>query len=228
MYSGTKQKNYSLKDFLKNNAIYLGLYLLALLTAAYFLLSYNKILIHEMCNYWVCNPAVNTFYKYFTHVGDGIFAVCVGVLVLFFSRKRGVYILLAYVFAGVTSSIIKYFFNYVRPFHYFDYYHKHYKLNLVEGVDMLGEHSFPSGHSTAAFVVFSALAFSTGNKIAKVVFFIIAINAAMSRMYLSQHWLVDVTFGSLVGITYAIIMYFTFYKSDRFNMNLNIFKLCIK
>ncbi len=213
-----------MKDFLKNNGVYLGLYLLTIMTAAYFLLSYNKILIHEMLNYWVGNPAVNTFYKYFTHVGDGIFAVSVGVFVLFFNRKRGAYVLIAYALAGITSSTIKYFFNYVRPFHYFVYYRKHYTLNLVDGVDMLGERSFPSGHSTAAFVVFSALAFSTENKMAKVVFFIIALNAAFSRIYLSQHWLVDVLMGSIIGITYAILLYFIFYKSDRFDIKFNFFK----
>lgn len=177
-----------------------------------------------MLNYWVGNPAINTFYKYFTHVGDGVFAVILAVVVMFFNFKRGQYVLVAYIFAGVTSSLIKYFFNYIRPFHYFNWYHKHYTLNLVNGVDMLGERSFPSGHSTAAFVVFSALAFSTENKLAKLIFFIIAINAAFSRMYLSQHWLVDVLTGSLIGITYAIILYFTFYKSDRFHIKLNIFK----
>ena len=213
-----------MKDFVKNNGIYLGLYLVTLITASYFLLSYNKILIHEMLNYWVGNPAVNAFYKYFTHVGDGIFAVSIGVLVLIFNRKRGAYVLIAYAFAGLTSSCIKYFFNYVRPFHYFVYYRKHYTLNLVDGVDMLGERSFPSGHSVAAFVVFSALAFSSESKIAKIVFCIIAINAAFSRMYLSQHWLIDIVMGSLVGITYAILLYFIFYKNERFDMNLNIFK----
>ncbi len=213
-----------MKEFIKNNAIYLGLYLITILIAMYFLLSYNKILIHEMLNYWVGNCYVNTFYKYFTNVGDGIFAVGVGVLVLFYNRKRGLYVLFAYFLAGITSSTIKYFFNYVRPFHYFVYYRKHYELKLVEGVDMLGERSFPSGHATAAFVVFSTLAFSTENKMAKVVFFIIALNAAFSRIYLSQHWLVDVFVGSLIGITYAIIMYFAFYKTDRFDIKLNIFK----
>lgn len=213
-----------MREFIKNNAIYLGLYLITLLIAAYFLLTHNKILIHEMCNYWVCNPVVNTFYKFFTHVGDGIFVIFLGVLVFLYNRKRGAYILSAYILAGVTSSIIKYFFNYVRPFHYFVYYRKHYTLNLVDGVDMLGERSFPSGHATAAFVVFSALAFSTENKMAKVLFFIIALNAAFSRMYLSQHWLVDIFVGSLVGTTYAIILYFIFYKNERFDMNLNIFK----
>jgi membrane-associated phospholipid phosphatase len=212
------------REFIKNNAIYLGLYLITLLTASYFLLSYNKILIHEMCNYWVCNPIVSSFYKYFTHVGDGFFAMGLGVLVLFFNRKRGAYLLFAYACAGLTSSLIKYFVNYVRPFHYFVYYRKHYTLNLVDGVDMLGERSFPSGHSTAAFVVFSALAFSAENKMIKVLFFIIAFNAAFSRMYLSQHWLVDVFAGSLIGTTYAILLYFIFYKNPRFDMNLNIFK----
>lgn len=213
-----------MKEFIKNNALYLGLYLFTLLVAAYFLLSYSKILGHEMLNYWVGNPWVDTFYKYFTHVGDGIFAFALAFVMIFFNPKRGQYILFAYLFAGLTSSCIKWLFNYVRPFHYFVYYRKHYELNLVDGVEMLGERSFPSGHSTAAFVVFSALAFSTENKFAKVIFFIIAVNAAFSRMYLSQHWLVDILTGSLIGITYAIILYFAFYKSDKFNIKLSIFK----
>lgn len=213
-----------MKEFIKNNAIYLGLYLITLLSAAYFLLSYDKILVHEMINYWVGNAMANTFYKYFTHVGDGLFAVSLGVLVFIFNRKKGIYILIAYALAGVTSSLIKYFFNYVRPFHYFVYYRKHYTLNLVDGVEMLGERSFPSGHSTAAFVVFSALAFSTENKMTKMLFFIIALNAAFSRMYLSQHWLVDIVVGSLVGVIYAILLYFIFYKNEKFDINLNIFK----
>ena len=213
-----------MKEFVKNNGIYLGLYLLTLLVASYFLLSYNKILNHEMLNYWVRYPLINAFYKYFTHVGDGIVAAGLAIVIMFYNAKRGQYILLAYVFGGITSSIIKYSFNYVRPFHYFVYYRKHYELNLVEGVDMLGERSFPSGHSITAFAVFSALAFSTENKWAKLGFFVVALNAAFSRMYLSQHWLVDVFVGSLVGITFAILLYFVFYKSTRFNIKFDLFK----
>ena len=82
MFFGTKQKNYKLKEFLKNNWSYLGLYLVALSVALYYLLSYDKLIIHQMVNYWVGNPVANTFYKYFTNVGDGIFAVAVGVIVL--------------------------------------------------------------------------------------------------------------------------------------------------
>ena len=224
MFFGTKQKNYKLKEFLKNNWSYLGLYLVALSVALYYLLSYDKLIIHQMVNYWVGNPVANTFYKYFTNVGDGIFAVAVGVIVLLTSMKRGVYVLLSYAGAGITSSILKASINYSRPFAFFDYYKKHLKLNIVDGVEMLGERSFPSGHATAAFAVFTALAFSTENKIVKVIFFVIAINAAFSRIYLSQHWLFDVFVGSLIGTFYAILFYFVFYKSERFDNKLNIFK----
>jgi membrane-associated phospholipid phosphatase len=213
------------KEFLKNNILYFGLYLATLLVASYFLLSYDKFIIHEMINNYVGNPYVDAFYKYFTHIGDGVFAVTLAFfIILVFSGKRGQYILYSYILAGLFSSLLKLCVNYVRPFHYYVYYKKHLQLKIVDGVEMLGERSFPSGHATAAFVVFSALAFSTDKKWAKVLFFIIALNAAFSRMYLSQHWLLDIFVGSLVGVSFAIIMYFTFYKTTRFDIKLNIFK----
>ena len=224
MCFGTKQKNYKVKEFLKHNGLYFGLYLSALLVAVYFLLSYDKIALHQIINGWVGNPYVNTFFKYFTHVGDGVFAVVLGVVVLIFSVKKGMYVLLSYACAGICSSTIKYFANYVRPFHFFVYYKKHVKLNLVDGVEMLGERSFQSGHSITAFAVFTALALSTGNKMVKIIFFIIAFNAAFSRVYLSQHWLVDIFVGSLIGTTFAVLLYFVFYKTTKFDIKLNIFK----
>jgi membrane-associated phospholipid phosphatase len=172
----------------------------------------------------VGNPLANNFYKYFTHVGDGLFAILLGIIILFVNFKQGLYVLLSYALAGITSSIIKSCINYARPFHFFVYYKKHLKLNLVEGVEMLGERSFPSGHATAAFAVFTALALSVENKMAKVLFLVIAINAAFSRMYLSQHWLLDVFAGSLIGVLYALLLYFAFYINPKFDNKLNLFK----
>jgi membrane-associated phospholipid phosphatase len=40
--------------------------------------------------------------------------------------------------------------------------------------------------------------------------------AAFSRTYLSQHWLVDVTFGSLIGTLAAVIFYFIFIDNTKF------------
>ena len=213
-----------MKEFLKNNSLYLSLYFFTLCCSLYFILSYDKLIIHQMVNWWVGHPVANLFYKYFTHVGDGLFAVILGILVLFISFKKGVYVLLSYVSAGITSAIIKHSVNYTRPYRFFDYYKKHLKINIVEGVEMLGERSFPSGHATAAFAVFTALAFCTESRFLKFVFLVIAVNAAFSRVYLSQHWLFDVFVGSIIGFTYAVILYFVFYTNPKFDNRLNIFK----
>lgn len=191
--------------------MYLTLYFLVVLAASYVLLTSDKLSIHVEVNKIVGNKAIDTFYKYFTHVGDGVFVVIVGVILLFFNRKRGFYVLMTYAVAGLTSSLLKLSVNYVRPFHYFKYYQRHLHLKLVDGVDMIGERSFPSGHSIAAFAVFTAIAFSVENQFLKFLMFVIACNAAFSRMYISQHWLVDIFSGSLIGFVYATVLYFAYY-----------------
>lgn len=221
MYTGTRQNHCNLKDFLKHNGVFYALYLLALLCSAYLLLNYDKLLLHKFINSLVGNKTVDTFYKYFTHVGDGVFAVILGVVVLLSNMRNGLFVLLSYALAGGTASIIKWSVNYTRPHHVFSYYQKHATIRYVEGVDMIGEHSFPSGHSTAAFSVFTALALITKNKYLKVLFFIVAINAAFSRTYLSQHWLVDITAGSLIGVFFATLLYFVFYSNKRIIEKLN-------
>lgn len=169
----------------------------------------------------VGNAAIDTFYKYFTQVGDGIFAVIIGVLLLFKNVREGMFVLLSYILAGSTASLIKWSENYTRPHHVFSYYKKHMTIRYVEGIEMLGENSFPSGHSTTAFVLFTALALITEKQWLKITFLVLAINAAFSRTYLSQHWLVDITAGSLIGLSYATIIYFVFYNNTKIKNNLN-------
>lgn len=221
MYIGMRQNHYSLKQFFKDNGLFYLLYLSVLLITVHFLLNYDKISLHKLINVLVGNPSIDTFYKYFTHVGDGVFAVILGVFVLVFNIRKGLYVLLSYALAGGLASIIKWSVNYTRPHHVFSYYKKHIPLTYVDGVDLIGEHSFPSGHSTAAFSVFTALALCTKNNFLKLLFFVIAFNAAFSRTYLSQHWLVDVMAGSLIGVTFATLLYFIFYCNKTIEQKFN-------
>lgn len=204
-----------MKAFLRDNSVFYVVYFLVVLVTAYYLLNYDKENLHRLVNAVVGNPYIDAFYKYFTHVGDGVFAVFIGVIVLVFNIRNGLYVLLSYSIAGGLASIIKWSFNYTRPHHVFYYYHREEPMNYVDGVELVGEHSFPSGHSTAAFSVFTALALLTKNKFLKLVFLIIAINAAYSRTYLSQHWVVDILAGSLIGLTFATLLYFLFYCNKR-------------
>lgn len=228
MCTGMRLSFYNLKQFIKNNWLFYSLYLTVILISAYYLLSYDKVTLHKLINFIVGNPFVDSFYKYFTHVGDGIFAVILGVLILIYNIRNGLYILLSYAIAGGLASLIKWSVNYTRPHHVFSYYKKHIPLNYVEGVQMIGEHSFPSGHATAAFSVFTALALISKNKFLKIIYFIIAFNAAFSRTYLSQHWLVDILAGSVIGVVIATFLYFVFYcnkkNEEKYNRSLIAFK----
>jgi len=189
--------------------------LIALLTAAYFLLQFDKVSIHKAINTIVGNPIADTFFKYITHSGDGIVAVIIALIVILNNTRKGIYVLITYIISGSTTNFLKkIIFDVDRPHSVFDSYLPNVKINYIEGIDMLGFRSFPSGHATTAFAVFMSLVFITENKLLKFVFFMLAILSAFSRTYLSQHWLVDITIGSIIGTTAALLFYFILINSN--------------
>lgn len=217
MYFGKKQKNYSLKTFIKHNWAYFACYIFTLIMAAYFLLQYDKVSIHVAINSIVGNPFIDLFFKYITHMGDGIIAIIIAVIVLFLNAKKGLFVLVTYFASGITTTILKkYIYNVDRPHSVFSFYLPTTKLKFVEGVEMFGFNSFPSGHATTAFAVFTSLALITNNSRLKFIFFLLAFFTAFSRTYLSQHWLVDITMGSIIGTLYALVFYFIIIHFNNF------------
>lgn len=207
--------------FIKDNWLYYALYLAIIAVVSYYLYRIDKLQLHQHINSIVGNKYWDTFNVYFTHVGDGAFAVLVGLVLLLFNIKRGTYVLVSYFVAGGLTAILKNFvFSDNRPHHVFGYYYPDIKIKYIEGVQMIGENSFPSGHSTTAFALFTALALLTKNRFLKILFLVIAVNAAFSRTYLSQHWLVDIYTGSLIGVLITTLLYFVFMRHEfmaRFN-----------
>lgn len=200
--------------FIKENWIYYVLYLMILFVASYYLLNIEKLKLHQNINSIVGNKYWDVFNVYFTHVGDGVFAIIIGLIVICFNIKKGTYILSSYFAAGGLTAILKNFvFSDNRPHHVFDYHFKEIKIKYIEGVDMMGENSFPSGHATAVFAVFTALALLTKNPLLKILCLVIAVNAAFSRTYLSQHWLIDIYTGSIIGVLFATILYFVIMRA---------------
>lgn len=202
-----------MKEFIKHNFIFISIYILMLFKIGDLLLKNGKVQIHRSINACVGNQFFDQFFKLATHLGDGLFALLIVAITLFFNVKKSLYILLSYVFASLTSSIIK---NYIyvdtcRPSFAFEFYVRE-PLKLVDGVEMNIFNSFPSGHSTSAFAVFISLMFLSSNFFMKLFWLLIAFLAAYSRTYLSQHWLVDIYFGSIIGFSFSIFFYFFFYE----------------
>lgn len=136
--------------------------------------------------------------KYFTYIGDGIFMIGLGlVLLLFRFRKLGVLMLLSFLLSGLLAQSIKRIEARPRPGLHFqnpDIIHR------VDDVLLKGKNSFPSGHTTTAFATFSLLAFATRNKFVQFLYFAIAVTIGYSRIYLGQHFAEDVLMGAAIGL----------------------------
>ena len=82
---------------------------------------------------------------------------------------------------------------------------------LTNIVDLPLALAFPSGHTTAAFALFTLLALQYSRPAIQATAAIAAIMVAISRVYLMVHWITDVMAGAVVGMSIAILVY-SFFK----------------
>jgi membrane-associated phospholipid phosphatase len=145
------------------------------------------------------------FFKYFTHIGDGIFFLGVIVVLWVYNRLKAILGLLVFITTGLTSQALKLlvFPGVPRPKAFFG---EKYALHFVEGVEIHLSNSFPSGHSITAFAVFFLLSLLVKNKLWGILFIILAIFGAFSRVYLLQHFFVDTYFGALIGVVITALI----------------------
>jgi len=158
------------------------------------------------------SPAADYFFRYATWMGDGIVVSSVCVLLLFVKYRYGVVAAIVSFLSSFIVSILKNIFNAPRPVEYF----KTEQLNFVEKVELYHWLSFPSGHTAAAFALFSVLSFFVAKKPYTIIFFSLAFFVAMSRVYLLQHFFVDVYFGALFGCINALVIYYLLMRSPLF------------
>ncbi len=216
-----------MKDFFKNNAWVLLLFTSSVLISCYFLFTIHKHTLHLNINQYVGNYTLDRFFYYITYLGDGLIAVFLLMIVLFYNVRLGIYTTFSFLGASLFSIGLKHLFfdDENRPFFIFNYINPQ-PLNLVDGVHEYIHNSFPSGHATQAFSIFMCLIFFTKNQTLKFTLFAIAVLTAFSRVYLSQHWLIDITVGSFIGFCFSVVYYFIFVHQNKFqNLNKSIFAL---
>jgi len=196
------------------------LFIISLLLAV---LIYGKKPLHLFVNQFN-TPFQDVFFKYYTNFGDGLFAIIILIILLFFINFRDFFIGLAtFLISGILSQVLKkiFFSDQLRPSKCFDSNELHY----VKGVVLHSFNSFPSGHSTTAFAIFLFLAYVIKNKFVQVVFAIMACLTAYSRVYLSQHFFIDVAAGGVIGIASFFLSFAIFnpIKKECFDKKLKIF-----
>lgn len=190
-----------LKEVLHQNRFFMVAYLAFLAVAITILLTFSKVDGHIFLNRWH-SPTADSVFIALTSLGDGLFVISLAVILfLFRHRFLSLLIMAAYLSSGLLVQVIKLLYDAPRPAKFLtdiDYPH------FIEGVTLHNYNSFPSGHTTSAFALATILSLYVHNKRWGLLFLLMAIVAGYSRIYLSQHFLEDVTAGSAIGVAAGI------------------------
>lgn len=144
--------------------------------------------------------------------GDGImFAFYVPIL-LFHRFKRAIYLAMVI----IVQTIIVQFFKrgiadgFYRPFKYFE----EQGVDLVVGEQVNINHfdSFPSGHATTSFTIGIFFMMLWKKTSYQVILFVVALCGALARVYLAQHFLIDICAGFFCAILTFMIVDFLYEK----------------
>ncbi len=191
---------------LRKNGPFFGPYLLFLLAGGLLQWRYSQADIFLFVNTHY-HAWADVLFAYGTHLGDGLFYAAVVLLLLFVRYQYALTALAAFLLSGLTAQLLKRlaFSGALRPKAFFD--KSGQVLHWVDGVEVHLHNSFPSGHATTAFSVFCLLSLLARRKGWGALWFMLALGAAYSRVYLGQHFFGDIFAGSLVGVGATVASY---------------------
>jgi hypothetical protein len=154
------------------------------------------------------NAALDFLMPWITLIADGWTIVVFCLLMFAWDRKAGLFISIACIIPSAIVQALKMtvFNGEPRPKWYFTHIDK-IDLHYVPGVENWLYDSFPSGHTTVAFAFFFSLALCVPNRKFGMLFFMTALLVGYSRIYLSQHFLLDVFAGSIFGTITTLIVF---------------------
>lgn len=180
--------------------------------------------------FWMVNQAVKAkgrdvldeTFTVLTWLGEGYSQAILGAVFLLvrgYKRKwawRGGFMLTGFAISSLISLLCKQllFHGVPRPKVYFERLGQ--EIYTLPWIKVHGFNSFPSGHSITAFSLFTALCLFAGtrHKFWQAVWLVLAMLSAFSRVYLGQHFPIDIYVGGLIGflVNWALLLAMENYK----------------
>ncbi len=197
--------------FPKNKQILLGYYFLAFTGLGLVLLPFYVKGEPELVINSLHHPIFDAFFSMITHLGDGVIPLIFLGFIIF--NKYCYLALLTFatlIHLGLVHLGKKWLFHGMpRPAEFF----KDIPFYEVPGVELHHWGSFPSGHTTTVFMLASFFYLILPKKMKLHSLLMgIAILVGFSRVYLMQHFLMDVWAGALLGILSSLVSYYLVLK----------------
>lgn len=146
-------------------------------------------------------PGLNEFMLLITKLGEETAFLIVALVLFWCVDKRKGYYIMAVGFSGtVISQFLKLWFRIPRPW----VLDKNFTI-LEEAKAAASGYSFPSGHSQSAVGTFGGIAYSTKNKLIRIICILVAILVPFSRMYIGVHTPLDILVGSALSLVLIFI-----------------------
>lgn len=169
---------------------------------------------------WFANrrsDLLNFFFTHTTTLGEEWPYFLLLIVLLFYKFKEAILVPILGILVPSVSGMLKSLFSQPRPMRYFTDLGVFDSINTIEGVVLYSGHtSFPSGHTISAFAVlgFVAFVFHRQKWVGFLMIFL-AISVAFSRVYLIQHFLIDVSAGAFIGCGIAYIVSLLSLRLDK-------------
>jgi membrane-associated phospholipid phosphatase len=158
----------------------------------------------------------DVFFEYLTYLGDGLIWIPIA---LFFIWKQRQHLVLLLSTISISTLLAQGIKNYVftaepRPTTLIT---DRSIIHTVPGVELHGFYSFPSGHTTTATCIFLLACLLVPKKWIIPIGFTYVLLVGYSRVYLAQHFPLDVGGGLLVG---SISVWLSVYLQRIYNQSL--------
>ncbi len=157
------------------------------------------------------SPVADYFFYYITKLGEEYGFVVIGVIFLFRSWRRSLMILALGLIVTLITFVLKKTFYFERPSMFLERMVWEGPREVLDYSLLIGHSSFPSGHSMAAWALFTFIVALYRKSWVSIVCFVLAISVSISRVYLMAHFLRDVAMGAFIGF---LIGYLVFYIYD--------------
>ena len=158
-------------------------------------------------------PFLDTIVPVFSDLVDWL-PYLVVVLLLFYRAGWATFLASNLLLSTLIVQPIKHLVNAPRPLTWFAENMPDVALPVVDGVKMNLWLSFPSGHTTTFFVLFFSISIILcaenirGKNILSLLCFLLATFGAYTRIYLSQHFTLDIFAGILIASFTTILLYY--------------------
>ncbi|MCW3807667.1 phosphatase PAP2 family protein [Plebeiibacterium marinum] len=185
-----------------------------IITGAILLITYSKIEFSLIINQ-LSSPSFDFFFNAVTQLGLGGLLAVLAIFFLFFRYYYSILCTGILVMSGIISFLFKkvLFTDAMRPLHFM----RDMPLRFPSGMEEHFRHSFPSGHTMTVFAAAFILFWIYRDYRVAIINFTVAILVGISRIYLFQHFFIDIYAGAILGIAESVFIIWLFENIFQLN-----------